>query len=282
MKVYLYFFTTINFTNDIENGATAKSFNAEIYMGLIKVSNLYLYTQSSYIYDINITVNTVFTEDANYASFFDNNMGLTDTEVADLLHGYNPSNPFTNWSNARINKSIDLLQRQRLASGYMNPENAAQSVGVGKLPALKRFTYQETNPLKYLSEQAKNNLKSYTDKQLIENGSDWLDETIAKGKWQDVGMEMRGSMKQMGFDPTNEQDVLRFVQRFKAQQLGQKLNQYSGKPDIETLFGGINKNKNGGLLKFTNGGNVNIGQEMTVTPRQLEELKRQGYKIQML
>jgi hypothetical protein len=66
--------TTINFTNDIENGATAKSFNAEIYMGLIKVSNLYLYTQSSYIYDINITVNTVFTEDANYASFFDNIM----------------------------------------------------------------------------------------------------------------------------------------------------------------------------------------------------------------
>jgi hypothetical protein len=66
--------TTINFTNDIENGATAKSFNAEIYMGLIKVSNLYLYTQPSYIYDINITVNTTLTEDANYASFFDNTM----------------------------------------------------------------------------------------------------------------------------------------------------------------------------------------------------------------
>lgn len=66
--------TIINFTNDIENGATSKSFNAEIYMGLIKISNLYLYTQSSYIYDINITVNTGFAEDANYASFFDNIM----------------------------------------------------------------------------------------------------------------------------------------------------------------------------------------------------------------
>jgi len=66
--------TTINFTNDIENGSTSKPFDGKIYMGLVKVSNLYLYTQPGYIYDINITVNTVFTEDANYASFFNNLM----------------------------------------------------------------------------------------------------------------------------------------------------------------------------------------------------------------
>jgi hypothetical protein len=197
-------------------------------------------------------------------NFFNQNMGLTDNEVAELLHGYNPSNPFTNWSNARINKSINLLQRQRLASGYMNPENAAQSVGVGKLPALKRFTRGEMNPLKSLSEDVQTNLKYYTDKQLIENGPDWIEETIARGKWKDVGMEMRGSMTQMGFDPTNEQDVLRFAQRFKAQQLGQKLNQYSGKPDIEQLFGRINKNKNGGLIKFTNGGKGNTWYEFDI------------------
>lgn len=212
--------------------------------------------------------------------FFKNDMTLTGDEAGDLLHGYNPSNPFTNWSNKRINNTVDLLHRQRLASGLMNINQAGEHLGIGKVPPLKYFTYGEKDPLGTLGKEAMQGLKT-GDKQLIENGPNWFDETIAKGNWKDVGMEMRSSMKKMGLDPTNEQDVLKFKDLFKIEQRNFKLNQYSGKPDIETLFGGINKNKFGGST-YAKGGNVSVGQQMTVSTEQLEELKRQGYKIQML
>lgn len=56
------------------------------------------------------------------------------------------------------------------------------------------------------------------------------------------------------------------------------LQPYTGTKAFNTLT----PNKYGGLAKFTNGGNVSVGQEMTVTTKQLEELRRQGYKIKML
>jgi hypothetical protein len=62
---------TVAFTNTVTSGSVSNSFEGEIYVGLLKVSGLYLYTQSGYIYDIDITVNTYFTEDQYYSSFFD-------------------------------------------------------------------------------------------------------------------------------------------------------------------------------------------------------------------
>jgi hypothetical protein len=64
----------ITFINSILKNNVSTSFSGEIYLGLIKVSNLYLYTQSGYIYDISVTVNTYFNADVNYASYFDDIM----------------------------------------------------------------------------------------------------------------------------------------------------------------------------------------------------------------
>jgi hypothetical protein len=64
----------ITFINNILKNNVSTSFNGEIYLGLIRVSNLYLYTQSGYIYDISVTVNTYFNADVNYASYFDDIM----------------------------------------------------------------------------------------------------------------------------------------------------------------------------------------------------------------
>ena len=61
----------IAFTNSIQSGSISNSFAGEIYLGLLKVSNLYVYTQPGYVYDIDITINTYFNADTNYASFFD-------------------------------------------------------------------------------------------------------------------------------------------------------------------------------------------------------------------
>jgi hypothetical protein len=209
--------------------------------------------------------------------FIKNNMSLTDNEVADLLHGYNPSNPFTKWSDARINSASNILQQQRLASGLMWPtSDAVTNIGGNKLPRFGTYSYAEKNPIENLSKTALNNLKN-TDKALINNGPSWFDETIAKGNWKDVGMEMRGAMKPMGLDPNNEQDVLKFLERFKADQNVKALQNYSGKPNIEDLFKGMNQNKYGGSIKeyggplvefykgkmtgpniFANGGAVNL------------------------
>lgn len=66
-------------------------------------------------------------------------------------------------------------------------------------------------------------------------------------------------------------------------QLSSALEKLNLQPFTGTnAFNMLTPNKEGGLTKFTNGGNVNIGQEMTVSTQQLEELRRQGYKIQML
>ena len=66
-------------------------------------------------------------------------------------------------------------------------------------------------------------------------------------------------------------------------QLSSALEKLNLQPFTGTnAFNMLTPNKEGGLTKFTNGGNVNIGQEMTVSTQQLAELKRQGYKIQML
>jgi hypothetical protein len=181
--------------------------------------------------------------------FIKNNMSLTDAEAADLLHGYNPSNPFTKWSDARVGNAINLLNRQRLASGLMWPTaDPMTNIGGNKLPLFGRYSYAEKNPIQNLTKTALHDLKN-TDKSLINNAPDWFDRTIAEGKWKDVGMEMRGSMQRMGLDHTNEQDVLEFLKRFKAEQNAQALQNYSEKPNVEDLFGGINKNKYGGSIK---------------------------------
>lgn len=77
---------TIAFTNTVTSGSASNSFEGEIYVGLLKVSGLYLYTQSGYIYDIDITVNTYFAEDQYYSSFFDDTksgvyLNTTDTHT---------------------------------------------------------------------------------------------------------------------------------------------------------------------------------------------------------
>ena len=40
--------------------------------------------------------------------------------------------------------------------------------------------------------------------------------------------------------------------------------------------------KMGGPVSYKEGGNIDFGTEMTVSAKQLAELKKQGYKIEML
>ena len=56
---------SINMINDT-------SFNIHFYVGKLQIENLYLYTQTGYIYDIQIQMNYLLKTDNNYINFFNN------------------------------------------------------------------------------------------------------------------------------------------------------------------------------------------------------------------
>ena len=64
-------FSTTTFTLNLVNGSTIQPFNGGIYLGMLNVNNLYLYTQPGYVYDIKLTLTLTFTSvDGFYSSYF--------------------------------------------------------------------------------------------------------------------------------------------------------------------------------------------------------------------
>jgi hypothetical protein len=64
-------FSTTEFTLQLVNGGYIAPFNGGIYLGMLNISNMYLYTQPGYIYDINLTLTLTFTSvDGFYSSYF--------------------------------------------------------------------------------------------------------------------------------------------------------------------------------------------------------------------
>jgi len=180
--------------------------------------------------------------------FFKNNFALTDTEAADLLHGYNPTNPFTNWSDARINSALEILKRQRLASGLMSPTSDPMiNVGASKLPRFGFYSSAEKDPLKSLSQEVSRNLKN-SDNALIFREEPWWGDD-----WKLLAGEMRSSIKKRGLDPNKKDDVLKFAKEFEKEQIERSLKNYSGQPEVDKLFEGLNPNKYGGLVKAQDG-----------------------------
>lgn len=260
---------------DVNNVSEAKS---QLYQNIEQLVKENAWRQA---FPENTDVNTGNQISDAIMGFLKNEMTLTDKEAMDLFDNYNPSNPFANWSDARVKTAIDLINRQRLASGILNPGDVNLNIGADKLPRFGYYTYAEKNPIENLAKGSMYDL-SNSDKALVSNQPGWMENTISKGKWKDVGMEMRGVMKSMGFDPTNEGDVLRFVDRFKDKQNQRALDNYSGVPDIRQLFGTMSHNKyggplqqfykgrmtgpnmfeKGGLVKYQKAGQVNIDGKM--------------------
>ena len=71
-------FSNTEFKIQLTNGSTLLPFSGGIYLGMLNVSNLYLYTQPGYVYDINLTITLTFTSvDGFYSSYFnDINSGV--------------------------------------------------------------------------------------------------------------------------------------------------------------------------------------------------------------
>lgn len=66
-------FSTTEFNIELVEGSTILPFSGGIYLGMLYVSNLYLYTQPGYIYDINLTITLSFINiDGFYSSYFNN------------------------------------------------------------------------------------------------------------------------------------------------------------------------------------------------------------------
>lgn len=64
-------FSTTTFTLNLVNGSPIKSFQGGIYLGMLNINNLYLYTQPGYVYDIKLTLTLSFTSvDGFYSSYF--------------------------------------------------------------------------------------------------------------------------------------------------------------------------------------------------------------------
>lgn len=64
-------FSATEFTLQLRNGSPIPSFQGGIYLGMLNVNNLYLYTQPGYVYDIKLTLTLTFTSvDGFYSSYF--------------------------------------------------------------------------------------------------------------------------------------------------------------------------------------------------------------------
>lgn len=92
----IYYDTSLN-----ANVSYPYSYYGQLYLGLLNVSNMYLYTQPGYVYDIKLTFNVTTTynnnnlsNDVNYTSYFNN---LNTIVIA------NPINITTTATNCKIN-----------------------------------------------------------------------------------------------------------------------------------------------------------------------------------
>jgi hypothetical protein len=163
--------------------------------------------------------------------FITQNMRLDSDDAIFALDGYNPYNKFADLSEAAFTNAQNQAVSQKQAAVTYFPYNrniADLRVGAHR--------WKDRNPYTELANASERNL---SNKEQLINNKDWL----KTANWEDVGMEMRGVMKQYGLDPKNEADVRKLIGILDYQ----KLNNFQ-KPN-KTLFTNIPVNKLGGTTK---------------------------------